>query len=68
MIFSFSARRRRAAACSGPCPAVPRPHSRPAGAGVAILRHLFIVCMLRQARADMAANVDEDISGEPDAW
>jgi len=23
---------------------------------------------LRQARADMAANADEDISGEPDAW
>jgi hypothetical protein len=23
---------------------------------------------LRQARADMAAKADEDLSGEPDAW
>jgi negative regulator of replication initiation len=32
------------------------------------LRLLDREVWLRQARADMAANADEDISGEPDAW
>jgi Arc/MetJ-type ribon-helix-helix transcriptional regulator len=32
------------------------------------LRLLDREMWLRQARADMAANADEDISGEPDAW
>jgi negative regulator of replication initiation len=32
------------------------------------LRLLDREIWLRQARADMAANSDEDISGEPDAW
>ena len=32
------------------------------------LRLLDREMWLRQARADMAANADEDLSGEPDAW
>jgi antitoxin ParD1/3/4 len=32
------------------------------------LRLLDREIWLRQARADIAANADEDISGEPDAW
>jgi negative regulator of replication initiation len=32
------------------------------------LRLLDRELWLRQARADMAANIDEDVSGEPDAW
>ena len=32
------------------------------------LRLLDREIWLRQARADMAANADEDLSGEPDAW
>jgi negative regulator of replication initiation len=32
------------------------------------LRLLDRAMWLRQARADMAANADEDLSAEPDAW
>jgi negative regulator of replication initiation len=32
------------------------------------LRLLDREMWLRQARADIAANIDEDISDEPDAW